>query len=140
VFVVACASRGREGKELAEIGQLVEAGAVAFSDDGAPVYDAELMRRVFEYCRMFDKPFLAHEEVLAELSNVTGMALCNALTRSAELRSELEKNRARVEEMRRIKEERMFREAERLQLQTQDARAALSEDQSNNGRDATPAI
>lgn len=64
VFVVACASRNREGKELAEIGQLVEAGAVAFSDDGAPVYDAELMRRVFEYCRMFDKPFLAHEEVL----------------------------------------------------------------------------
>ena len=67
VFVVACASRGREGKELAEIGQLVEAGAVAFSDDGAPVYDAELMRRAFEYCRMFDKPELAHEEVL-ELS------------------------------------------------------------------------
>jgi len=67
VFVVACVSRGREGKELAEIGQLVEAGAVAFSDDGAPVYDAELMRRAFEYCRMFDKPILAHEEVL-ELS------------------------------------------------------------------------
>ena len=64
VFVVACASKNREGKELAEIGQLVEAGAVAFSDDGSPVYDAELMRRIFEYCRMFDKPFLAHEEVL----------------------------------------------------------------------------
>jgi dihydroorotase len=64
VFVVACASRNREGKELAEIGQLVEAGAVAFSDDGSPVFDAELMRRIFEYCRMFDKPFLAHEEVL----------------------------------------------------------------------------
>jgi len=64
---VACVSRNREGKELAEIGQLVEAGAVAFSDDGAPVYDAELMRRAFEYCRMFDKPILAHEEVL-ELS------------------------------------------------------------------------
>ncbi len=64
VFVVACASRNREGKELAEIGQLVEAGAVAFSDDGAPIANAELMRRVFEYCRMFDKPFLAHEEVL----------------------------------------------------------------------------
>ncbi len=64
VFVVACVSRGREGKELAEIGRLVEAGAVAFSDDGSPVYDAELMRRAFEYFRMFDKPFLAHEEVL----------------------------------------------------------------------------
>ncbi len=67
VFVVACVSRNREGKELAEIGQLVEAGAVAFSDDGSPVADAELMRRAFEYCRMFDKPILAHEEVL-ELS------------------------------------------------------------------------
>lgn len=67
VFVVACVSRNREGKELAEIGQLVEAGAVAFSDDGSPVSDAELMRRAFEYCRMFDKPILAHEEVL-ELS------------------------------------------------------------------------
>jgi len=67
VFVVACVSRGREGKELAEIGRLVEAGAVAFSDDGSPVYDAELMRRALEFCRMFDKPVLAHEEVL-ELS------------------------------------------------------------------------
>jgi dihydroorotase len=65
--VVGCVSRNREGKELADIGQLVEAGAVAFSDDGAPVYDAELMRRALEYCRMFDKPILAHEEVL-ELS------------------------------------------------------------------------
>ena len=67
VFVVACVSRDRAGKELAEIGRLVEAGAVAFSDDGAPVYDAELMRRALEYCRMFDRPILAHEEVL-ELS------------------------------------------------------------------------
>jgi len=67
VFVVGCVSRNREGKELAEIGRLVEAGAVAFSDDGAPVYDAELMRRALDYCRMFDRPILAHEEVL-ELS------------------------------------------------------------------------
>jgi dihydroorotase len=63
VFVVACVSKNREGKELAEIGQLVQAGAVAFSDDGAPVYDAELMRRALEYCQMFDKPILNHAEV-----------------------------------------------------------------------------
>ncbi len=63
VFVIACVSKNREGKELAEIGQLVEAGAVAFSDDGAPVYDPELMRRVFEYCLMFDKPVLNHSEI-----------------------------------------------------------------------------
>jgi len=63
VFVVACVSKNREGKELAEIGQLVRAGAVGFSDDGAPVYDPELMRRAFEYCSMFDKPVLNHAEV-----------------------------------------------------------------------------
>ncbi|MGD0900138.1 MAG: dihydroorotase [Thermoguttaceae bacterium] len=63
VFVIACVSKNREGKELSEIGQLVEAGAVGFSDDGSPVYDAELMRRAFEYCLMFDKPVLNHPEV-----------------------------------------------------------------------------
>jgi dihydroorotase len=63
VYVVACVSKNREGKELAELGQLSHAGAVAFSDDGAPVYDAELMRRALEYCRMFGKPILNHAEV-----------------------------------------------------------------------------
>ena len=63
VLVVACVSKNREGKELAEIGQLVEAGAVAFTDDGAPIYDPELMRRAFEYCLMFDKPVLNHCEI-----------------------------------------------------------------------------
>jgi dihydroorotase len=63
VFVVACVSKNREGKELAEIGQLVEAGAVAFTDDGAPIYNPELMRRAFEYCLMFDKPVLNHAEI-----------------------------------------------------------------------------
>jgi dihydroorotase len=63
VFVTGCISKNREGKELAEIGQLVEAGAVAFTDDGSPVGDAELMRRAFEYCLMFDKAILSHAEV-----------------------------------------------------------------------------
>ncbi|MDR1291586.1 MAG: dihydroorotase [Planctomycetaceae bacterium] len=63
VFVICCISKNREGKELAELGQLFEAGAVACSDDGSPVEDAELMRRAFEYCLMFDKPLLSHPEV-----------------------------------------------------------------------------
>ncbi|MBN2218207.1 MAG: dihydroorotase [Pirellulales bacterium] len=63
VFVIACVSHNRQGKELAEIGQLVEAGAVAFSDDGSPISDAELMRRALEYCLMFDKPVLSHAEI-----------------------------------------------------------------------------
>jgi dihydroorotase len=63
VFVVACVSKNREGKELAEIGQLVEAGAVGFTDDGDPIYNPELMRRAFEYCLMFDKPVMNHAEI-----------------------------------------------------------------------------
>ncbi|HBT78303.1 MAG TPA: dihydroorotase [Planctomycetaceae bacterium] len=63
VYAICCISKGREGKELAELGQLFEAGAIACSDDGAPVEDAELTRRAFEYCRMFDKPLLSHPEV-----------------------------------------------------------------------------
>jgi dihydroorotase len=63
VYVICCISKNREGKELAELGQLFQAGAVACSDDGSPVEDAELMRRAFEYCLMFDKPLLSHPEV-----------------------------------------------------------------------------
>jgi dihydroorotase len=63
VYVIACVSKNREGKELAELGQLAQAGAVGFSDDGAPVYDPELMRRAFEYALMFDRPILNHAEV-----------------------------------------------------------------------------
>ncbi len=64
VYVIACVSKNREGKELAEIGQLIEAGAVGFSDDGTPVYNAELMRRAFEYCLMFGRPVMNHSEIL----------------------------------------------------------------------------
>src|SRR5262245_51307282 len=64
VYVVACVSKNREGKELAELGQLARAGAVGFTDDGAPVYNPELMRRAFEYAKMFDKPIINHAEVL----------------------------------------------------------------------------
>jgi len=65
VYVICCISKNREGKELAELGQLFEAGAVACSDDGNPVEDAELTRRAFEYCLMFDKPLLSHPEMMS---------------------------------------------------------------------------
>src|SRR5438552_2091283 len=64
VFPVGALTKGREGKELAEIGGLVEGGAVAFTDDGAPVSSAEIMRRALEYSRMFDKAILSHCEDL----------------------------------------------------------------------------
>src|SRR5579885_313477 len=62
VFPVGAITKGRQGQELAEIGGLVEGGAVAFTDDGSPVVSAEVMRRALEYCRMFDKAVLRHSE------------------------------------------------------------------------------
>lgn len=62
VFPVGALTKGRQGSELAEIGGLVDGGAVAFSDDDVSVASAELMRRGMEYCRMFDKAVLSHCE------------------------------------------------------------------------------
>jgi dihydroorotase len=64
VFPIGAITKGREGQELAEIGGLVEGGAVAFTDDGSPVVSAEIMRRALEYCRMFDRAVLSHCEDL----------------------------------------------------------------------------
>jgi dihydroorotase len=64
VFPIGALSKGLQGEELAEIGEMVEAGAVAISDDGRPVMDAHLMRRALEYCSMFNLPISVHEEDL----------------------------------------------------------------------------
>ncbi len=64
VFPIGAITKGRQGQELAEIGGLVQGGAVAFTDDGSPVVSAEIMRRALEYCRMFDKTVLEHCEDL----------------------------------------------------------------------------
>jgi dihydroorotase len=62
VFPVGAVTKGRKGQELAEIGGLVEGGAVAFTDAGSAVVSAEIMRRALEYCRMFDRAVLSHAE------------------------------------------------------------------------------
>jgi len=62
VFPVGAVSVGLEGKSLAEIGEMVEAGIVAVSDDGEPVMDSNLMRRALEYTKVFGIPVIAHEE------------------------------------------------------------------------------
>jgi dihydroorotase len=64
VFPIGCVTKGRQGDELAEIGQMVTGGAVAFTDDGSPVSSAEMMRRALEYSTMFDKAILSHCEDL----------------------------------------------------------------------------
>jgi dihydroorotase len=62
VFPIGAVTKNREGQELAEIGGLVDGGAVAFTDHDAPIASADIMRRALEYCRMFDKPVLCHAE------------------------------------------------------------------------------
>ena len=64
VYPVGAVSVGLEGEEMAEIGEMVGAGAVAVSDDRLPVKNAQLFRRVLEYARSFDVPVAAHEEDL----------------------------------------------------------------------------
>jgi dihydroorotase len=63
VHPIACVSKEREGAELAELADLADGGAVAFSDDGAPVHRASLMRRALEYSTMLDRPIINHMEV-----------------------------------------------------------------------------
>jgi dihydroorotase len=67
VFPVAAASRGRQGRALADVAALIEAGAVAFTDDGTPVLSAEVMRQALAECGKFDRAVLTHAEEL-ELS------------------------------------------------------------------------
>ncbi len=55
-------SKGQKGEELAEIGEMVSAGCKVFTDDGKPVTNAKLMRRVLEYAQAFDVPVMVHEE------------------------------------------------------------------------------
>jgi len=62
VFPVGAVSVGLQGKQLAEFGEMVEAGIVAVSDDGMPIMDANLMRRALEYARMFGLVVIVHEE------------------------------------------------------------------------------
>jgi dihydroorotase len=57
-------SQGLEGKLLADIAEMKEAGIVAISDDGRPVMNAGLLRRAFEYAKTFDLPLVQHAEDL----------------------------------------------------------------------------
>jgi dihydroorotase len=62
VFPIGAITVGRRGERLTEFGEMVAAGAVAFSDDGDSVEKAGLARRAFEYARMFGVPLISHCE------------------------------------------------------------------------------
>jgi len=65
VYPIAAATMGRKGERLTELGELIEAGAVAVSDDGDPVSTADMVRRVLEYTSDYGIPLIEHCEDLA---------------------------------------------------------------------------
>ena len=62
VYPIGSITAGRAGEELSEIGTLSRGRAVAFSDDGACVKNANVMSRALQYAKMFDKPIIDHCE------------------------------------------------------------------------------
>jgi dihydroorotase len=62
VYPIGAITKGREGKELAEIGSMHSRGAIAFSDDGIGVADASVMRKALQYAKMFDTLITQHCE------------------------------------------------------------------------------
>jgi dihydroorotase len=64
VWPIGAITKGSAGEELAAIGSMVNAGAVAISDDGRPVMNARVMRRAMEFARSFNIPVIDHCEDL----------------------------------------------------------------------------
>jgi dihydroorotase len=69
VLPIATITRGRAGRELADLMELSAAGAIAFSDDGSPVDDARLFRHALEYARAKDLLIIEHAQDLSLSGN-----------------------------------------------------------------------
>lgn len=62
IEIIGALTKGQKGEELAEVGDMTEAGAVAFSDDGHFVKKAKVLLNGFDYLRTFDKVIINHDE------------------------------------------------------------------------------
>jgi len=62
IHPIGAITKGQKGLELAEIGEMVLAGAVAISDDGIPVKNSQIMRYALEYTKKFNIPVINHAE------------------------------------------------------------------------------
>lgn len=64
VHPIGCVTKERKGESIAEMSDMKNGGAVAFSDDGDPVYNSQVMRVALEYSSMLGLPVINHEEDL----------------------------------------------------------------------------
>ncbi len=62
IYPIAAITKGLEGNTLTEFGHLIDAGAVAFSDDGVDIENSFLMKTAFEYASFFNVPIFCHCE------------------------------------------------------------------------------
>jgi len=62
VFPIAAVSKGQKGEGLTDMADLVDAGAIAFSDDGLPVKTSHIMRRALEYSKIYNTLIIDHCE------------------------------------------------------------------------------
>ena len=62
VFPIASITKGEKGEELTDMADLIDAGAIAFSDDGMPVQSSQVMRRVLEYSKILNTVIIDHCE------------------------------------------------------------------------------
>jgi len=62
IHPIGAVTKGQKGQELTEVQGIITEGAVALSDDGLPISDAQVMRLALEYISMFDKPVINHAE------------------------------------------------------------------------------
>lgn len=62
VYPLGAVTRNHAGQELADLGQLADGGAVAFTDAKQPIASAEILRRALEYARMFGRPIFTHPQ------------------------------------------------------------------------------
>lgn len=60
VFPIGAITKARQGKEITEFGELVNAGVKGFSDDGDVVDDAKVFRHALEYSKIFNLPIMEH--------------------------------------------------------------------------------
>jgi len=81
VLPIGCISRGRKGRELADMEALARAGAIAFSDDGNPVLSSRLMRKALEESRNLGMPVIDH----CEDTSLSGGGVMNEGTLAARL-------------------------------------------------------
>lgn len=81
VYPVGASTAGLAGEKIADLGELREAGVVAYSNDGIPIQNSELQRRIFELARQYGRPVLSH----AEDADLVGEGLMNESFTATEL-------------------------------------------------------